>query len=217
MNRLVGLTLMLLATFLGGCAAPLAPTRFVILSDPGIEGKWRFDPSPGGDSGPMIAPVTTMNPSESASAGSDALLRQLTVNPGPGVRYFVTLEFPDAKPDTKTPPVVLDGQLIETKSHRLFTFQGSWAAWMAAPMFVPMQRTMRIDRDGDNLRLYSSRVDLVWVPLPLAGELAFTPPSPRGDEPSTIAIAQTADQVFEFLESAPESNWTFAITGARVP
>jgi len=203
----------------------MADTSYVIVADPGLEGSWTFTPPPiaGGDNEVPSEQVVqilitrstdSVQTNDKASGPVDVIRWFTKPRRTPEPRYSIRLS--SNGPPSAAPDITLEGQLIPTARHMLLTVQPSPSmVFPVGALVVPVQQTFRIDRDGDKMTIWRPRVQLVYVPIPMAGELQFKAPAAASSAAETIQLAQTGDQMLNFLANCLDENWVFAGTATR--
>jgi hypothetical protein len=219
---------------MAGCSVPLGRTSYPVASMAGIEGVWvpRPGTEPAGQAGASddadlrytvtIRPVEATWPPSEADGGAK-VWAPLAI--GSGERYVVSVRIEgtavppesgfvgvvsrEGGPNSETAMVVdLEGQFVRTREHVLFTFQRRMID--VTGLSVPLQRTARVTwiRGGaagnEELRVQFPVHEMAFVPVPMAGELRFVPPSGGG---KSVSLVAAMDDAFRTLDGLGEDGW----------
>jgi hypothetical protein len=198
---------------LGGCT-PLAKTSYPVAWDDGLVGAWRFEFNPDLAPPDHEEPAPVLRGIVSRKPGPE---NQPADPPGgpasvwPRLKVSVMVE--GVEPETYE----IVGGLLRARSHLYFTFQQSAAQSTPAVslLHTPLQHTLRVERDGDILRLWGHRVTLLWTPMELAGTLtASLPPADSADW--SRMLVQNFDDIIAYYEKVPEETWVLLGTATRI-
>lgn len=213
-----------------GCSTPLSATTYPVVTDDGLVGKWALlsvdDGRNDDDREPFLIEITK---NEHAAGGLllseptkgrviekivPARLNETTDRPE-DARYTISLIGADA-PEARDHAPELVAQLLETNRSRLVTFQGSSreTGYPFDVLRTPLQYTLRIERAGDNLKVWAHKHQLVWTPMPIAGASEFDPADLPNEH--TRVLVGRFDDVVRYYAAADADAWRIIVTGTRV-
>jgi hypothetical protein len=223
--------LLALAAALAGCEAPLAESRHPPLYDGGLLGTWLLEPPTTEEERAVAAEeaetarrgwLLTVSsaysfadshvPPElmSEDARRERRARQRGSRADIRYRVEVTPDWAQEEEQAAAETVALEGRLIEVEGTRLFTFQRAWPPpeGVLYSLEAPLQHTLRIERDGDELRVWANKVWLAWTPFQFAGDFEFVP--------GAAGLAARFDDIVEFYAEQPEESWGEPAVARRV-
>jgi hypothetical protein len=207
-----------LVCLLGGCWTPLGGTTYPAADVRGIEGTWECSMQDDGakkNGEPPVRVIVEIRPTGTAPGRTGTW----AAPPADGA-YTAALRLVDgpARDAVKggglgSPwdgePLVLDGQFIRTSRWTLFSFQRSITQQLDwTGLSTPLQRTVRVERDGDRLTVFGPPQELYYAPLPMVGEFRFHEGgvNPRTGERESGLVANL-DDVFATLDKVNAEQW----------
>ncbi len=130
------------------------------------------------------------------------------------MRYLVDMQ-PDRPQNDAVETISIQGRLLEVEGRRLFTFMRAHPPTVS-PFFymleAPLQHTLRVERRGDELRIWAHEVWLGKTPFEIAGEYEFVPPTQMGEG----GLVEDFDDIVEFYANSPEEKWRLLGVATRV-
>jgi len=146
----------------------------------------------------------------------DPLLRLLGAKPRQEKpRYRAGASFPNG--DEPPTEMNFDCQVIAVGDHRYLTFQEALAENELALIYlfdVPLQNTLRMELEGDELRLLMHEKRYLWVPMAFSGKLEM---GEEGDAAGLFGVLlPSLDAVLDAYEETGDDGWQVICRGRRV-
>ncbi len=200
-----------LLALVSACQTPLAPTNRPIQEAPALVGDWTMVLEGLGDD-EEIWPLRfeLIEPED-----ENSFLWQLGLRSAPSkTRYRAAAQFPSGEGETLD--MTFDCQVVEASGRRYLTFQRALKESEMPFIYlfeVPLQNTLRMELEGDELRLLMHEKRYLWVPMAFSGRLEI---GKEEESPGIFgALVPTLDAALDAYEDTREEDWTVLCRGKR--
>ncbi len=203
--------------FFYGCRAPMAATTYPTIVDDGLEGLWELsleseNPSPDPAQRAYARISLIDEPSGFFEKLFSAVEQSRLAHDSP--IYQIELLWGNDSEESSL-QMTLEGTLINTNSVTLITLQGSAeeTRWLSTPLVVPLQYTLRYNRDLDQIVISGHQHTLLWIPIQSA-EPSRGPISPGAE--NTPLLVDDFDKIIQYYSKSPDQDWRPLIRARRI-
>ena len=215
MKQPAAIVTLLSCSVLIGCTAPLAATSYPALDATTFMGTWRVEPNPGPE-GEHTREDIVLHVTDHSWRVEDAdgdTFTELFAPLRRDSRVRIVASIPEWH--GAADPTV-DGEVLVSGDRWYVSFQETPYAnsSLYGVLSTPLQITLRLEREGDELFVMTHPTVLVWSPMELAvRDAAFDPDSIDGEGRWLVA---SFDDVIAYYDARPDSEWTASARLVRI-